>query len=189
MTKRKQRNNGKRYSESDKMVARRIVQAAGGTITDELLEQVRSALRIPTLSWDTLQRWCKPQVEKPSIQVASTESRERKVSIVESVEMDYQTAAARDIVERTFRRYAERANDSDSVEKTEAKDAAKVMTDMLKLMQLLDGLPTEIVGVTSKLAELAKRKGYDPVKPFEAMIAELELLPDKEMITTGSGVN
>jgi hypothetical protein len=149
------KNNGVRYSEADKMVARRIVLAAGGIITDELLEQVRTALRIPTLSWDTLQRWMKPQVEKPSTQAASTESRERKVPVVESVEMDYQNAAARDIVEQTFRQYAKQANNSTLVEKTEAKDAAKVMTDMLKLMQLLDGMPTEIIGAMEVLNELA----------------------------------
>lgn len=189
MAKRKQRNNGVRYSESDKMVARHIVSAAGGAITDELLDQVRTALRIPTLSWDTLQRWMKPQVEKPQTQAASTESRERKVSAVESVEMNYHKAAAREIVEHTFRQYAKQANSSTQVESTEGKDAAKVMADMLKLMQLLDGLPTEIVGVTSKLLEVAKRKGYDPLRFIEANIAELDQLPDAEMITAGSGVN
>lgn len=186
------KQNGKRYSDTEKMVARHIVSAAGGVVTEDLLKQVQVALNIKTLAWDTLARWVKEPVETTPTPTNTTESRDQQEKTVEVPQLDYQKAATREIVEATFRRYAARANNHTAVETTEAKDAAKVMADMLKLMQLLDGMPTEIVGMIPDLVEfskLAQRKGYSIQDVIRANSQTLSELPDIEMITAGSGVN
>jgi hypothetical protein len=152
---RKQRNNGKRYSDTEKMVACQIVRANGGKLTNELLSQIQTAINIPALSWDTVQRWWNTEVEGPKTQTATNDSRVNSAQTVESSQLDFKKAATREIIEHTFRQYAKRANNTTTVETTEGKDAARVMTDMLKLMQLVDGLPTEIIGAASELTELA----------------------------------
>jgi len=155
MAPRKQRNNGKRYSDIEKMAACQIVRSAGGTLTDELLKQIQLVLKIPTLSWDTVQRWYNASVEKPRTLAVSDDSRVQRVVLVETSELDFEKSTTRDIIEHTFRQYATQANLHSQVAKTDGKDAAAVMTSMVKLLQLVDGLPTEIIGAASELTELA----------------------------------
>lgn len=184
------RNNGKRYNDTEKMVACQIVRANGGKLTDEILTQIQEALNIPTLSWDTVTRWynasLKPKVEpveKPQTQALSGESRVRYVHIVDEVETDFEKATARDIVDQTFRRYAKQANRRDFIQKTDGKDAAKVMGDMLKLMQLLDGLPTEIISAQLILNEQVEYFRENDIDFNEAQRQFLEMIKAKKAST------
>lgn len=176
----KQRNNGKRYSDTEKMVACQIVRSNGGKLTDELLKQIQLVLNIPTLSWDTVQRWFNASVEPPKPAPVSGESRVPSLASVETSGLDYQKAAAREIVEHTFRQYATQANKPMEVAMTEGKDAAKVMADMLKLMQLLDGMPTEILGIASEFVAKATAKKLDALSIMRELINEI----DNESILT-----
>lgn len=194
MAKRVQRNNGKRYSDTEKMVACQIVRSNGGKLTDELLSQIQLALNIPTLSWDTVTRWWnaskapKPEtVEQPVISAASGESRVYHVHLVDEVETDFAKSTTREIIEQTFRRYAKQANRLDSINKTDGKDAAAVMASMVKLLQLVDGLPTEIVGAASELTELVaflREEGIELSPAIKAWREQLKARKEARLAST-----
>lgn len=172
---RSMRANGRRYTMAEKAIAIQIVRAAGGNVTDETVQSIRKILNTSTLDSKTIVSWMK---NKASIEYPKMDAWQSSVEVpkvpTEVPTLDYETAAAYDLVERTFRNYAERANDDVAIEKTDGPAAAKVMADMAKLMQLLQGLPTEIVALTSQFVEAAKRRNANPMDIMREAINELD---------------
>lgn len=144
---------------AEKAIAVQIVRAAGGNVTDETVHNVRTILNTSTLDSKTLVSWMKNQasIEYPKSDApkSSVEVPEVPTGVSPDQKIDYETAAAYDLVERTFRNYAERANKKEAIQDTDGPAAAKVMAEMAKLMQLLQGMPTEITASISELTELA----------------------------------
>lgn len=145
--------NGRRYTDAEKMFAVQTVRVAGGTVTDEALRSIRLVLKAPALDYKTIVSWLK--VFSTSAESPSAKNDSSNGSSNETPSIDFQRETALALVEHTFRNYAKRANEKTAVDVTEGKDAAKVMADMAKLMQLLQGMPTEITASLSELTELA----------------------------------
>lgn len=176
--------NGRRYAMAEKAIAVQIVRAAGGNVTDEALGNIRTILGTQTLDTKTLVSWMKRQDEinypKPKPSASSVEVPQVPTGVPS---LDFQQEAAYAIVEHTFRNYAKRANVEAAVEDTDGPAAAKVMADMAKLMQLLQGLPTEIVELAGRFVEKAKQNNDDPRKIMEALINDYDsasTLTDKD---------
>lgn len=185
MAPKKHAANGRRYSDAEKAMAVQLILSTGGTLNNENWKQIRKLLGKP-VSYDVVERWLNAfQSEKTPSQ--KNESPSDPTSTIQAI--DYARATALQIAESTMRRFAERANNPDAVKATEAKDAARVMVEMVKLMQLLQGLPTEIVSVTADITVKAQRKGVDLHRLLKNVGAKLDELPDAPMITEGSAVN
>jgi hypothetical protein len=179
------RMNGTRYTDKQKLVAVETVRAAGGQVTDQTLADVRLLLRAPTLSLSTLDAWVK-QARRQTDQSDSTEGSRKDESLPES-KFD-PAATAREMWRLTRIAYLERANDPAALLWIDGKDAVAAAERAQKMEQLLDGLPTEIIGVLPGLLELIRAKGYDPVATFATLETHFRALPDKP-ITPSHGAN
>lgn len=164
--------NGRRYTDAEKMIAVQTVRASGGNVSDEAMRNIRVILKAPALDSKTVVSWLK--IFSTSTESTGPKNESSVTSSVEVPSLDFQRETAYAIVEHTFRKYATRANNQPAVDATEGKDAAKVMADMAKLMQLLQGLPTDIIELTERVVKAAEQRKEDPRKIMEALINDYE---------------
>lgn len=157
MATKKPGNSARRYSAAEKAVAVQAVLASGGIVTSENLRSVRVLLKSQTISFSTLYEWVKNHTTPDKTAEPPYDSRALPTSKAEKSEsLDFAKATTLQIVEHTLRNYARRANEESAVLATEGKDSAKVMGDMVKLYQLLQGYPTEIIGIMDDLTAVAE---------------------------------
>lgn len=176
------------YTEKQKSIARRIVnEAHGGQVSDRSLSDVRIALDSPSISISTLYSWIKGIPKKSTLISEISRNSDLETEKSKPNDLDYDNASVKEILRATLRKYAKRANNQDAVDATDGKDAVAAMERLIKLTQLLDGLPTEIVGITSDFVKLAERKGYNASQSLRDLMIEMEKEPD--MITPTSGMN
>lgn len=173
MAPKKHAANGRRYSEADKAVAVQLILSTGGVLTNENWKQVRKLLGKP-VSYKAVQLWF-AEYQSQKTRPQQSDSSGEVTSTLQAI--DFANAATIQMVEHTLRNYAARANNPDAVKATEGKDAARVMGEMIKLMQLLQGLPTEIIGWMSDLqaiADLFREENVDGSASIRAWRQELE---------------
>lgn len=153
--------HGKRYTDKQKSVAVATVRISGGRVTDQTLADVRLVLKSPTLSLSTLNEWvaAAPVVSEQSVSTFDPEA--------DALTQWKQTKLA----------YLKRANSPQALALTDGKDAVAAAERAQKMEQLLQGLPTEIVELTSKFYLIAIKHDDDPRKIMEALINDYESEP------------
>lgn len=152
MARRKKAATGKRYDEKFKAGAVVMLESQGYPDNVYKLQEVADHLGVPSR---TLRRWWVGDKGAPAGESVQQEKRELA---------DLFEDAA-----RTYLRHAVQDDVVDEVSGNASMTAAAIAVDK---MQLLRGLPTEIVSMIPDVVRALKAAGYDPAQVFNDLIAE-----------------
>lgn len=170
------------YSESERMLAVEIVRRNDGRIDTSTLSQIQAAVGKPVTA-PSIRGWIKKEKNTPkSLREEKKEILSEPVEYVIRRKLDEK-------LEDAAHKFVDRATSEGVVDSMGGREAMTAAGIAIDKMQLLRGMPTEIIGVTVELAAMAKRKGLDPHRALQSVLNRMRELPDAPMLTDGSGVN
>jgi hypothetical protein len=156
------------YPAEQKAMALAIVERHGGEITGAALDEVRAMLELPKLAKSTVWQWVKTGVGgggSGKIEPNRTENKivpEKKDKRQPTVEMVEAAEESLDkLYERVARRYLEQALKPTVIGDLDGKQAVTAAAIATDKMRLLQGLPTEIIGVLPGIIESANLLGLN----------------------------
>lgn len=147
----------RRKQHDAKFRASAVAILCGAGYPDDPYQLEKVATRLGVLS-RTLRRWYKGENAPPPAELVTQEKR-----------------ALADIFEDVARTYLNHALDADVVGDTAGNVAVTAAAISVDKMQLLRGLPTEIIGLVPQVMKALEDAGYDPVQVFNDLIAEAAL--------------
>jgi hypothetical protein len=131
----------KSYSEHQKALALEILARHDGQVTSVALSDIRELLESPDLPKTTVWRWLqRDATDKKNV------TPEAKAKAAETLD---------NMFEATARQYLSHAQKETVVNRMDGKGAVIAAATAVDKMRLLRDLPTEIIGATAELTELA----------------------------------
>lgn len=185
------------YTAEQRQQAVAIVESHDWIINDAVLSLVRVTLNID-VSQRSLYNWCTATKKSGDPAPAHSAKSPEKVSAKTlakpaNVEIEIATespdAALVSELRVAAHKFIARAVEDERMEGMRSDRLMTAAGIAIDKILKLEGIPDFVIAVTINLVEVAQQKGLDPARAIEAMIDQMRKLPDKEMITSGSGVN
>jgi hypothetical protein len=147
------------YSDIERLTAMEIAQRAGGSITAEVMAEIRAAIGKPVSS-RAVRFWL---------------SEENNFIVKKDASPAIQ-AKVNDTLDHLFEQVAEamlqRALQPDVIAATKGRDAVMAAAIAYDKMRLARGLPTDIIAVLPSVIEALHQLGLQPSDVFNAILAE-----------------
>lgn len=169
-----------RYTEEQRAIALEIVKRHDGILTAGAMDAIRLALNTPDLPDQTVRLWMKSlnklqsRVKLTAEKNLTTESKLR-VEISENVQRDVSQKLDA-LLERAAHALVEHATQDKTIARSNVQQAMTAAGIAIDKMQLLRGLPTEIVKTLPLITDvfnLLQGNGVNPVTFFQEVRAQL----------------
>lgn len=162
------------YSEVEKATAVEIVRRFGGEISQEAVREIADVLgKSPskTTIWNWVQKRSEPiqKNEREKNQGGRELVVKPTATIIESVAQE----TLDNMFEHLARRYLERALEPSVIDDMKGRELVTSAAIAVDKMQLLRGLPTEVISILPGLLQMIAQAGLDPVLVFQSLRSQL----------------
>lgn len=149
----------KQYTDKFRAGIVAMLQSEGYPQTKGALARVSAYCQVPSM---TISRWFNARQNPPPNELVSEKKEELS-----------------DMFEQAARKYLKHSLTSEVIEDTRGKDAIVAAATATDKMQLLRGMPTEIIGVLPDLVAAMENAGLKPSDVFNNMLSRLNAQASK----------